>query len=134
MNNITIDALMPKSYDSKKLNDFEKAITQASSIIDYEQLVEAKNLINENTMLNERRTSINQLNQQNSIVNLDHDILVNEVEKLYKERDCVICLDRRKNIIFLPCAHLASCVECSMSMQCCPICRIKVQATIKTYC
>ena len=35
-----------------------------------------------------------------------HGNLIEEVEKLSKERVCVICLDRSKNIMFLPCAHL----------------------------
>ena len=59
--------------------------------------------------------------------------MAEEVEKLKKERSCAICMERQKVIIFMPCSHLASCVECSVSLQICPICRKKVEATIRTY-
>ena len=59
--------------------------------------------------------------------------LVEEVEKLKKERSCVVCFDRQKVVMFMPCSHLAACVECSVAMSTCPICRQKIEATIRTY-
>jgi hypothetical protein len=38
--------------------------------------------------------------------NNNNNRLIEEVDRLSKERYCVICLDRSKNIMFLPCAHL----------------------------
>lgn len=59
--------------------------------------------------------------------------LKEENERLKNERLCVVCLDKVKNIIFLPCAHLAACLECSFSLQNCPMCRTKIQATVRTF-
>ncbi len=50
-----------------------------------------------------------------------------------KSMECLICYDRCKNIIFLPCAHLTCCVQCSVSMTNCPLCRKHIEATIRTY-
>jgi len=64
---------------------------------------------------------------------IDQEFVMQDWERLKQERACVICLDRAKNIIFLPCAHLAACVECSVSLASCPICRAPVEATIRTF-
>jgi hypothetical protein len=60
--------------------------------------------------------------------------MAEEFKIFKKERSCAICFERQKVIIFMPCSHLASCVECSVALQTCPICRKKVEATIRTYC
>ena len=36
----------------------------------------------------------------------NNENLALEIEKLKKERVCVVCMDNLKNITFLPCAHL----------------------------
>lgn len=59
--------------------------------------------------------------------------LKEENERLKSERLCVVCLSQDKNVLFLPCAHLASCLDCSFNMQSCPLCRSKIQATVRTY-
>ena len=59
--------------------------------------------------------------------------LKEENERLKNERLCVVCLGREKNVLFLPCAHLTACLECSLSLQNCPMCRSKIQATVRTF-
>lgn len=59
--------------------------------------------------------------------------LKEENERLKSERLCVVCLSKDKNILFLPCAHLAACLDCSFNMQNCPLCRSTIQATVRTY-
>ena len=63
----------------------------------------------------------------------DKNVLIEENERLKSERLCVICLNKDKNVLFLPCAHLAACLDCSFNLQNCPICRSKIQATVRTY-
>jgi hypothetical protein len=46
---------------------------------------------------------------------------------------CVICMDKRKCVIFLPCRHLCTCQTCSESVSTCPNCRQPVQSKIKAY-
>ena len=59
--------------------------------------------------------------------------LQNEVDLLKEERRCVICLEKDKIIIFLPCSHLASCLDCSVSLKNCPMCRKSIEASIRTF-
>jgi hypothetical protein len=39
------------------------------------------------------------------------------------EHQCVVCLDNRKVVAILPCAHLCVCYECSKMVDACPLCR-----------
>ncbi len=36
---------------------------------------------------------------------------------------CVICMDQKPNMTFIPCGHVATCESCSSQVQQCPICR-----------
>ncbi|XP_050705640.1 baculoviral IAP repeat-containing protein 8-like [Eriocheir sinensis] len=36
---------------------------------------------------------------------------------------CRVCLDRPVAAVFMPCAHLSTCVTCSTSLTTCPLCR-----------
>lgn len=49
-----------------------------------------------------------------------HQKKIRENHDSYK---CNICLDKLKNILFLPCAHVTSCQSCARQMVNCPICR-----------
>lgn len=53
------------------------------------------------------------------------------------ERYCVICQDRDKCILLLPCKHLCLCSECNSRLRNynrqCPICRSRVQKTMKIF-
>ncbi|XP_022228859.2 uncharacterized protein LOC111078471 [Drosophila obscura] len=53
---------------------------------------------------------------------------------------CVVCMERRTNIVILPCRHLCLCAECSVQMQrymdlgaACPICRESIDAYLRVY-
>jgi hypothetical protein len=59
--------------------------------------------------------------------------LVEENERLKNEKLCVICLNANKNILLLPCAHLAACFDCSFALKDCPMCRTKIQATVHAF-
>lgn len=56
-----------------------------------------------------------------------------KLRKLQRERQCKICMDRDICIVFIPCAHLVSCKECSESLTKCPICCGAITQKIKTY-
>ena len=72
-------------------------------------------------------------------INLNGDILVNtsdpEIRKKYEKRekmDCIVCMEKPKNIIFLPCKHFSSCETCSVK-DFCPICRAEVANRIQVF-
>jgi hypothetical protein len=52
-------------------------------------------------------------------------------------RECIICYDGQKNMLLLPCAHIATCVSCTSyimySNKLCPVCRTKITQTMRIY-
>ncbi|XP_018530983.1 E3 ubiquitin-protein ligase XIAP [Lates calcarifer] len=53
--------------------------------------------------------------------------------RLQREKQCKICMDREICIVFIPCGHLVTCVECSKSLVKCPICCGAISQKLKTY-
>uniref|UniRef100_A0A8C4QHW7 Leucine-rich repeat and death domain-containing protein 1 n=1 Tax=Eptatretus burgeri TaxID=7764 RepID=A0A8C4QHW7_EPTBU len=47
--------------------------------------------------------------------------------------ECVVCLDRETELVFLPCGHVCCCMQCAGSLCICPLCRREVQNTIRLY-
>eukprot|EP00906_Rhabdomonas_costata_P005248 RCo007883 len=48
-------------------------------------------------------------------------------EELQKERlACVVCLERPRRVVFLPCWHKATCEGCSATLKECPMCRREI--------
>ena len=43
---------------------------------------------------------------------------------------CVVCLDRKREVTFLPCNHMACCLECSKPLTACCVCRTAVVSTV----
>ncbi|XP_053735640.1 E3 ubiquitin-protein ligase XIAP isoform X1 [Synchiropus splendidus] len=56
-----------------------------------------------------------------------------KLQRLQREKQCKVCLDRDICIVFIPCGHLATCRECSQSLVKCPICCNHILQKIKTY-
>ncbi|VDI03747.1 Hypothetical predicted protein [Mytilus galloprovincialis] len=57
--------------------------------------------------------------------------LEEENQNLRDQQTCKICLDEPIAIVFLPCGHLASCVNCAPALRRCPICRAFIKGTVK---
>ena len=59
---------------------------------------------------------------------------VYEMEELFgleaEARDCIVCLSERKDIVLLPCRHVAVCHACHRNVTKCPVCR----SAILNYC
>ena len=53
--------------------------------------------------------------------------------KLIEQRLCKICMDKEVSIVFLPCGHLMSCGKCSPALRNCPICRLAIKGSVKTF-
>nr|XP_020485299.1 E3 ubiquitin-protein ligase XIAP [Labrus bergylta] len=56
-----------------------------------------------------------------------------KLRKLQMEKQCKICMDRDICIVLIPCGHLVTCKECSVSLIKCPICCGAITQKIKTY-
>jgi len=45
---------------------------------------------------------------------------------------CVVCLDKKKDTLFMPCNHLCTCYGCGVQLDKCPLCRKKISNKVKT--
>lgn len=63
--------------------------------------------------------------------------LFQDLQKVNKEKemldgggnDCMICREQIKNLVFIPCMHIAICQGChkELELKQCPICRVNVE-------
>ena len=51
-------------------------------------------------------------------------------DELNIAKRCVICYKRPIRTIFTNCGHMLSCVQCSLKMDKCPVCRISVDGNV----
>lgn len=56
-----------------------------------------------------------------------------ENSQLNNQFTCKVCLDKNISVAFLPCGHLACCLDCAPAMRKCPICRSNIKGTVRTY-
>ncbi|EDW75993.1 uncharacterized protein Dwil_GK19052 [Drosophila willistoni] len=61
-----------------------------------------------------------------------------DVNSLNNRPGCVICMDRNRNIVILPCRHLCLCKECSQQFEQrfedrCPVCRNAISSFLPVY-
>ncbi|KAK9871338.1 hypothetical protein WA026_011605 [Henosepilachna vigintioctopunctata] len=52
---------------------------------------------------------------------------------LREQRLCKVCMDNEVGVVFLPCGHFATCVNCAPNLQDCPVCRTTIKATVRTF-
>jgi len=46
---------------------------------------------------------------------------------------CIICCENDRDALYMPCKHNTACLKCSKSLKDCPICRAKIEDTIRIY-
>ena len=68
------------------------------------------------------RLSLNNLN------NVESSSSPKPLKKTFKENQCVICLDRKPNVLFVKCKHTCVCMECEKTHPStkCPCCRTEI--------
>ncbi|XP_065583467.1 putative inhibitor of apoptosis isoform X2 [Artemia franciscana] len=64
---------------------------------------------------------------------MDVDIQDKFEEAIEERYKCKVCLDKRIEVIFLPCGHLASCSSCTSALANCPLCRQVIGGTAKAF-
>uniref|UniRef100_A0A915E245 RING-type domain-containing protein n=1 Tax=Ditylenchus dipsaci TaxID=166011 RepID=A0A915E245_9BILA len=94
-----------------------------------------------------RQTSESRLASLNSTVQVKQDLqnvvtllreqnkrLEDEKERQSREHCCVICLDAKREILFMPCLHFNTCEPCSKTsvMTHCGTCRQMIMGKLKT--
>lgn len=61
-------------------------------------------------------------------------VTTSETENSILESECVICMDAKCEVIFIPCGHMCCCQPCTESekkIESCPLCRDNIERTIK---
>lgn len=57
---------------------------------------------------------------------------VDEKESTNVEGECVICMDEKSEVVFVPCGHMCCCHSCAQNeLEDCPMCRTKIERTIR---
>ena len=46
---------------------------------------------------------------------------------------CQICYDQQLSMVFLPCGHSMSCPSCATALTTCPLCRKRIEATVRAF-
>uniref|UniRef100_A0A914WZ08 RING-type domain-containing protein n=1 Tax=Plectus sambesii TaxID=2011161 RepID=A0A914WZ08_9BILA len=70
--------------------------------------------------------------------------LCDQIDQLKKEKNkykdelekvpfCVVCMERRPEMLFLPCSHFVCCAMCSPNLDKCPTCRSKLTGKCQAY-
>jgi hypothetical protein len=81
------------------------------------------------------RASLQTLVRNFEIILINHQIEQLDNTKLPDERSlCIICLERPRSIVLLPCKHLVCCQLCSPSLKGkCPLDRQQIEQSIEIY-
>ncbi|WAR08402.1 DIAP2-like protein [Mya arenaria] len=71
------------------------------------------------------------------VAQASEDVEMGEIEENPPSSDNRMLHNRSLNsivcITFLPCGHLATCLDCSTSLHECPMCRRKIEDKVRTY-
>lgn len=59
--------------------------------------------------------------------------LEEENRKLKDARLCKVCMDEEVGVVFLPCGHLVTCVQCAPGVNQCPLCRTAIKGFVRTF-
>ena len=60
-------------------------------------------------------------------------ILEAKVKQHEETKRCKVCLDKPSGMVFIPCGHLCTCIECAANLEQCPVCRSKIEKSVVTY-
>ncbi|XP_055372378.1 death-associated inhibitor of apoptosis 2 [Condylostylus longicornis] len=85
--------------------------------------------IEENSSLNNSES-----NQTKTKPKLNEQLsLEEENRKLKDARTCKVCMDDEVGVVFLPCGHLVTCVQCAPGVTVCPLCRSGIKGYVRTF-
>ena len=60
----------------------------------------------------------------------DEEASAPNVDAMFVEADCVVCLERASCVVLLPCGHVCACIVCAAQLETCPMCRSDVLSKI----
>jgi hypothetical protein len=119
--------LLNNNNNLERLEDFDSSLEEEVTAFIFEALPSFFPLHGKN----EEPKEIRSPNEEDEpIITLDlEEVKDKNVLKIIKELEikitCVVCQSNMRNVIFIPCNHLATCIACSKSplLKTCPLCR-----------
>ena len=87
----------------------------------------------ENRCLKMSQQFYDSMEKENQKLKKAYENMKKGFEALIDSRLCKVCMDEEACVVFVPCGHLMSCVNCSPSLKNCGICRRPVKSSVKTY-
>jgi len=111
----------------------ERRLESSSSMfLHFEDLIDAVLNINEDESSGSESGSEGMF-QASSIDVLSTISVHEQVRQMEEEKVCKVCRMNEVQVVFLPCAHLASCTSCSATVRTCPICHVAISDRIRTF-
>lgn len=133
-----IGCLQDSTQDTKVImeKDYGDLVLRENVVLDH-QLALLKELIDTRAELELARSWNDELQQ--SLIKRNAICTVNNANSTYASEQsfinidaCVICLDRPREIVYLPCRHFVICEKCftASQLRTCPLCRSPIIDTI----
>ena len=47
--------------------------------------------------------------------------------------ECIVCMDKTRQVLLMPCKHVDMCVDCAEKLETCPTCRATIESRIEVY-
>ena len=74
-----------------------------------------------------------EISSKNAIGTTDVEVTADFEDDSSSSKRCSLCWTDDKELAFLPCGHVATCVPCGYSLKICPICRQRIEAFVRVY-
>lgn len=68
-----------------------------------------------------------------SMLDIISDITQSKRKRETEEELCVVCMEKEKDRLFLPCNHMCCCSDCAENIRKCPLCRVRLTRKHKVY-
>uniref|UniRef100_A0A0N5AXW0 RING-type domain-containing protein n=1 Tax=Syphacia muris TaxID=451379 RepID=A0A0N5AXW0_9BILA len=123
---------LSKAEDSLKTKQEEclslrKDMARLTEVMAYFQVTKQENELEQ---CKNFKAEIRKAEQRIEEMRIERD---NVVSALNMIPTCVICLDRRPQVLYMPCSHFVCCESCGNRFENCPTCRQKICGKITVY-
>ncbi|CAK1548295.1 unnamed protein product [Leptosia nina] len=122
-------SLLNLSYQDLKESGVSLRIDRENIIRAINKYVECKNGNNNvkfDTVPEPSAPSLPSDDVQLGVVNKEH------ADNLSEDAECVICMETKSEVVFVPCGHMCCCQRCSQKdITSCPMCRTEIERIIK---
>jgi len=95
----------------------------------WEKALENKT-VEELEMLEKQIAETSRLVNEYKIKSMVLEKIKSERKKVDEENKCVICMEERKELTFIPCGHHCCCKNCGSMISSCPMCRTDITSRV----